>query len=68
MIANIVSTNIFLTENFLLKLNLIIILLYLLSGVSYETGMKKIYAVKSDGELISGMEVFRQIYKVIFIY
>jgi len=34
-------------------------------GVSYETGMKKIYAVKSDGELISGMEVFRQIYKAV---
>ena len=35
--------------------------------ISYETGMKKIYAVKSDGEIISGMEVFRQVYKVFFL-
>ena len=28
--------------------------------------MKKIYAVKANGELISGMEVFRQVYKVVF--
>ena len=36
--------------------------------ISYETGMKKIYAVKSDGEIISGMEVFRQVYKVFSWY
>eukprot|EP00088_Acartia_fossae_P055814 TRINITY_DN6486_c0_g1_i5.p1 TRINITY_DN6486_c0_g1~~TRINITY_DN6486_c0_g1_i5.p1 ORF type:complete len:196 (+),score=12.01 TRINITY_DN6486_c0_g1_i5:35-589(+) len=34
-------------------------------GISYEVGMKKIYAVKSDGEIISGMEVFRQVYKAV---
>ena len=33
-------------------------------GVNYEAGMKKIHAVTETGEVIAGMEVFREVYKV----
>jgi len=34
-------------------------------GVNYEAGMKKIHAVTETGEVIAGMEVFREVYKAV---
>ena len=41
-----------------------LLLFCVILDVSYEAGMKKIHAVKSSGEVIVGMEVFREVYKV----
>ncbi|KAG1658770.1 hypothetical protein FOA52_001313 [Chlamydomonas sp. UWO 241] len=40
-------------------------------GVSYETAMRKIHAIKSDGTIIVGVEVFRLLYEAVglgFVY